>query len=160
RHRSAMLSLAAVAVASILGAMVAIWQAVEATRAKQDALAAAAAERVARDNALAREKETRAILEFMQNRILAAARPKGKEGGLGREVTLRRALEASLGFVSKSFVDEPLVEARLRVTLGDSFELLGDPKTAEAQYSKARAIYSTRLGPDHPDTLTSMHGLA
>jgi serine/threonine protein kinase len=160
RHRNAMLSLAAVAIVSIIGAMVAVWQAVEATRAKHDALASAAAERSARDTAEAKEKETRAILEFMQNRILAAARPKGKEGGLGREVSLRRAVEASLPFVEKSFVDQPLIEARLRVTLGDSFELLGEPKTALEQYLKARAIYSARLGPDHPDTLTSMHGLA
>jgi eukaryotic-like serine/threonine-protein kinase len=160
RHRSAMLSLAAVALASILGALVAVWQAVEATRAKQNALAAAAAERIARDTAEARETETRAVLEFVQNRVLAAARPKGQEGGLGRDVTLRRAVEASLPFVSKSFADQPLIEARLRVTLGDSFRLLGDPKIALDQYQKARAIYSARLGPDHPDTLTSMHGVA
>jgi serine/threonine protein kinase/tetratricopeptide (TPR) repeat protein len=160
RHRSAMLSLAAVAVASILGAMVAVWQAVEATKAKHDALAAAAAERIARDIAEARERETGAVLEFVQKRVLAAARPKGQEGGLGREVTLRRAVEASLPFVSKSFADQPLIEARLRVTLGDSFRLLGEPRIAVEQYQKARAIYSARLGPDHPDTLMSMHGLA
>jgi hypothetical protein len=84
RHRNAMLSLAAVALVSILGAMVAVWQAVEATKAKHAALAAAAAERVARDTAEARATETRAVLDFVQTRVFAAARPKGQEGGLGR----------------------------------------------------------------------------
>ena len=50
------------------------------------------AEQEARD----KEAEAKAVLGFVQDKILAAARPEGQAGGLGREVTLRKALEAAL----------------------------------------------------------------
>jgi hypothetical protein len=65
-----------------------------------------------------------------------------------------------LPFVDKSFRDRPLIEARLRLTLGQSFYYLGQWKIAADQYLTARAIYTKHLGPDHPDTLWSMNGLA
>jgi hypothetical protein len=52
---------------------------------------------------------------------------------MGRDVTLARAVKAALPFVEKSFTHQPLLEARLRLT---------------------------QLGPEHPDTLRSMNGLA
>jgi eukaryotic-like serine/threonine-protein kinase len=54
RNRAAALTRAAVAAALLLGAAVATWQAVVATRAKQEALAAAAAEKAAKEQAQAR----------------------------------------------------------------------------------------------------------
>ena len=93
------------------------------------------------------------MLGFVEDKILAAARPEGQEGGLGREVTLRKALEAALPQVETSFQGRPLVEASVRMTLGTSFFYLGDAATAEQQFQIARARYTARLGPDHPDTL-------
>jgi serine/threonine protein kinase len=110
--------------------------------------------------ALEREAETKAVLDFVENQVFAAARPEGREGGLGHAVTLRRAVEAALPYVAKSFTDQPLIEARLRMTLGLSFWYLGDAKTAEQQHEAARALYARNRGPDHPDTLNSMMGLA
>jgi tetratricopeptide (TPR) repeat protein len=69
-------------------------------------------------------------------------------------------MEAALPYVAKSFTDQPLIEARLRMTLGKSFWYLGDAKTALEQAEAARALYTRHLGPDHPDTLQSMHCLA
>jgi serine/threonine protein kinase len=159
RHRGAVLAAAVVAAAVLLGAGVAAWQAVEATRAKRDALAAAAAETEAKQAAEAKEAETRAVLDFVEKRILAAARPKGREGGLGPDVPLRAAIDAAVPFVDKSFQDQPLTEARLRVTLGDSFWYLGDGKAAAAQYEPARATYAKLLGADHHTTLSCMNQL-
>ena len=82
------------------------------------ALAAAAAEKEAKETAQEREAETKAVLEFVEQKIFAAARPDGQEGGLGRDVTLRAALEAALPFVEKSFTNQPLIEARLRIDAG------------------------------------------
>ncbi len=45
-------------------------------------------------------------------KVFAAARPEGRTGGLGHDVTLRGAVEAALPFVEKSFTEEPLIEAR------------------------------------------------
>ena len=86
--------------------------------------------------------------------------PEGQAGGLGREVTLRRAVEAALSFVEQSFPDQPLIEARLRLTLGVSFANLGETNIATDQVQTARRIYLKHLGPDHPSTLASTHNLA
>src|SRR5262249_27227771 len=107
----------------------------------------------------AKEAETQAILNFVQNQILAAARPKGRDGGLGPEVSLRAAIDAAVPGVEKGFKDQPLTEARLRMTLGHSYWLLADGKAAVAQYEPARAIRTKLLGEDHPDTIDSIIGL-
>lgn len=87
----------------------------------------------AEDNAkTAKERlaETRAVLDFVEDKIFAAARPEDQESGLGHDVTLRKAVKAALPFVDKSFTKQPLIEARLRTTLATSFGYLGDAETA------------------------------
>jgi tetratricopeptide (TPR) repeat protein len=135
-------------------------QAARATRSEQAARKAAASEKAARETAEAREAETQAVLGFVQEQVFAAARPKGVAGGLGPEITLRRALEASRAHVERSFADRPLIEARLRRTLGDSFWYLGEARIATEEHERARAIYAKLAGPDDPDTLRSMNALA
>jgi tetratricopeptide (TPR) repeat protein len=100
------------------------------------------------------------VLGYVRNHVFAAARPEGQDGGLGQEVSLRRALEAALPALDQSFTDQPLVEAQIRVTLGTSFRDSGDSKTASEQFRRARQIYTQQLGPDDPTTLTSQHDLA
>ncbi len=120
-----------------------------------------------RDRAEAGEKTaneeaavTRASLGFVEDKVFAAARPRGPKGGLGAGVTIRRAVEAALPFVEQSFQQQPLIEARLRMTLGISFWHLGEDKIAAAQFQAARRIYAAHRGADHPDTLWSMRDLA
>jgi non-specific serine/threonine protein kinase/serine/threonine-protein kinase len=110
--------------------------------------------------AQAREAETAAVLEFVESKVFAAARPKDEEGGLGHEVTLRRAVDAAVPFVEKGFPGQPLIEARLRMTLGISFFYLGESAKAAEQFDRARVIRSRELGPDHADTLKPMQNLA
>jgi serine/threonine protein kinase len=160
RNRAAVLAGAAVAAALLAGAAAATWQAVVATRAKQDALAAARAEKEAKELAQAREAETLAVLEFVEKKVFAAARPQGRQWGLGGGVTVRQAVERALPFVEKSFTNQPLIEARLRMTLGQSFWSLGEAEIAAELCQRARTLYTRHLGPDHPDTLKSMHALA
>jgi tetratricopeptide (TPR) repeat protein len=145
RNRGAVLAGTVVFLALAAGIVGTTWGLVRAERARQ-----AEAERGA---------ETRSVLAFVENKILAAARPKEQEGGLGPKVTLREAVEAALPFVETNFADQPLIEARLRMTLGMSFGYLGDPDKAAEQFQRARTIRSERLGPDHPDTLASMNHL-
>jgi eukaryotic-like serine/threonine-protein kinase len=133
----------------------------EQTRQERDrAEAAANAEKNAKETAQAREAETEAVLDFVQNHIFAAARPEGQDGGLGREVTLRRAVTSALPWVGRSFPEKPLIEARLRDTLGVSFLYLGEPGVAEQQFQKVYALCTNHFGPDDPQTLKSMHNLA
>ncbi len=127
---------------------------------RQRALAAAAAEKTAKQTAQTRETETRAVLDFVENRVFAAARPKDQEGGMGYDVKLADALKAALSFVESGFQKKPLIEARLRMTLGRSFFFLGNDGIAADQFLRARSLYTAALGPDDPDTLLSMNWLA
>jgi serine/threonine protein kinase/tetratricopeptide (TPR) repeat protein len=127
---------------------------------EQKALAAAEAEATAKQTAQLREAETKAVLNFVVNRIIAAARPEGKGGGLGRDVTLRQALEEALAYVDRSFTKQPLIEARLRTTLGESFRQLGDYDRAAEQHQRAYTLYARHCGPDDADTLGSISNLA
>jgi serine/threonine protein kinase/tetratricopeptide (TPR) repeat protein len=129
-------------------------------QAKQQALTYAAAEKKAKESALEREAETKAVLDFVRKRVFAAARPKDQAGGLGYDVKLADALKVALPFIDKSFINRPLIEALLRMEMGESFRYLRDDKTALEQFEKARALYDKHLGSDHPKTLGSMMGLA
>jgi serine/threonine protein kinase/tetratricopeptide (TPR) repeat protein len=160
RHRAAVLTGCVIAGALLAGAAVATWQAVVATRAKEDALKAAATAKAANELAQARESEIRAVLEFVENRLIVPARPERQGKGVGPDVTLKQALRDSLVFVENSFRDHPLVEARLRLTLGHSFWRLGEAKIAAEQCRIARRLFTGHLGIDDPDTLRSMNMLA
>jgi serine/threonine protein kinase len=146
RNRVAVLAATAVAAALLAGTAIATWQAWRATRAKEDALG--------------REEETKAVLSYVETQVFAAPRPEGQAGGRGRDITLRQALEAALPSIERRFNDQPLIEARLRMTLGMSFLYLGDPKIAAQQIEIARAILVDKRGPNHPNTLSCMNNLA
>jgi tetratricopeptide (TPR) repeat protein len=152
KNRAALTTAAAMVLLLLAGVAASLWQA-------QKARAAAEAEKQAKETAEDREAETQAVLDFVETRIIAPARPEGQEGGLGRDVMLRRAIEEALKHVETSFRNQPLIEARLRVTLGKSFYYLGEEKVASDQFQAARTIYTLHRGPDHPDTLTCMHEL-
>jgi tetratricopeptide (TPR) repeat protein len=107
-----------------------------------------------------REAQTKAVLEFVEDNVFSAARPKGMEGGQGHEVKLADAIKAALPFMEKSFTRKPLIEARLRLTIGKSFWYLGQSQVAADLFTMARTLYEKELGPDHPDTLKCTHSLA
>jgi serine/threonine protein kinase/tetratricopeptide (TPR) repeat protein len=163
RNKGPVLAVSLVLLALVGGVIGTTWGMVRAEKERsvaeanaRQALAAAAAEEKAKKTALAREAETRAVLDFVENKIFAAARPEGVGGGLGREITLGKAVEAALPFVEKSFRDQPLIEARLRYTVAKSFAYLGEAKRALGQLEVARALYSKYCDPDDPDRLHCM----
>jgi serine/threonine protein kinase/tetratricopeptide (TPR) repeat protein len=166
---------AAVVLLSLVGGIIGTsWGMVRADRARRDAEdarqaeaeqrqrsdAAAAAEKAAKETAVAKETETRAVLDFVHEKIFAAARPKGQEGGLGRDVMVREALDAAVPFVEMRFQSQPLIEARLRMEIGRTFLMLGRADAAVPQFQVARTIYTKQLGTGHPDTLRAMRNLA
>jgi eukaryotic-like serine/threonine-protein kinase len=183
RNRAAVLTAMIVVASLVTGTTVSAWQAVRATRAEVSALDSAASEsrakdaalaaaeeariaedralvaakseKLAKESALERESETNAVLGFVQARIFAAAAPEGEQGGLGRSVTLRKAVESALPYVSESFQKQPLIEARLRMTMGISFLYLGDGPIATQQLERARDLNTKCRGPDDLLTLAS-----
>jgi serine/threonine protein kinase len=106
------------------------------------------------------EVESKAVLEFFQNKLLVAARPEDQEGGLGIDATIRAAVDAAEPAIAVSFADQPMVEASIRNTLGETYLHLGEPALAIRQLESALALRKQVLGPNHPDTLISMSRLA
>jgi serine/threonine protein kinase/tetratricopeptide (TPR) repeat protein len=160
RHKGPVLAVALVFLTLLCGIVGMTFGLVHADQARRAEADRANWERQAGFESQAREAQTRAVLEFVENKILSAARPKGQEGGLGPGVTLRDAVVASLPALDSGFADQPLIEARIRLTLGRTFWLLRDGKLGAAQLERARAINAEWCGPDHPDTLTAAHNLA
>ncbi len=188
KNRAVLTTASVIALLLLGGIAVSTWQAVRARQAEQSARqsaveavraqqaeaeqrqlaetnalqarAAAEAEKKSKEAAQARDAETKAVLEFVENKVFAAARPKDQEGGQGYEVKLADSIQAALPYVEKSFTDQPLIEARLRRTLGKSFGYLGKADVAELQFRRARDLFAAKLGADHPDTLKSMNDLA
>ena len=78
--------------------------------------------------ALAQSEESRqraeSVLNFLKNDVLAAARPEGQEGGLGVEVTVRKVVDAAEPKIAGTFEDQPIVEAEVRGTLGQTRTLV------------------------------------
>ncbi len=188
KHRPALVTIGAFAGLLLLSAAVAIALAIQAVRAeakaRQEAAAAEqaresearlrqtaddeqrrarAAEQAARDEQARTKKseaETRTVLEFFRNKVLAAGRPKHQEGGLGKSATIREAVDAAVPGIEKSFAGQPTVEASIRDTLGQSYLYLSEPALAIRHHEHALELRRRALGPDHPDTLTSMSSLA
>ena len=133
---------------------------IESRRQRDASAVSALSEKRAKESALAREAESKAILEFVEQKVFAAARPQGQDGGLGRDDTMRQAMESAQAQLESSLPDQPIIEAKLRNTIGSSFWFLGDAKSAESQFVRAIEIFTAKCGSEHPDTLASMNGLA
>jgi serine/threonine protein kinase/tetratricopeptide (TPR) repeat protein len=127
---------------------------------RQKAEAAAEAEARAKRRAEARETDTLAVLHFVETKLLASPRPQGQSGGLGHEVTMRQALDEALPFVGKGFAKQPVIEARLRAVLGQSYYYLGEAVTAAEQLQTACTLLSQYIPHDHPDALRTVSQLA
>jgi serine/threonine protein kinase/tetratricopeptide (TPR) repeat protein len=104
--------------------------------------------------------DARTVLDFFQDRVLAAARPENQAGGLGIDATIQAAVDAAEPTIAGAFIDRPLVEASIRNTLGTTYWYLREDRAAIAQHDRARTLRQDHLGPDHPDTLASMNNLA
>src|SRR5262249_6101261 len=99
--------------------------------------------------------ESEAGLNFLRERRLSAARPRGQGGGMGTETAIPHAGGAAEPKVAESFRNQPSVEAAIRETLGETYRYLGEWPRAIRQHERALNLRTSALGPDHPDTLVS-----
>ena len=108
----------------------------QATKARYRAIAA---ERSAQNNltkaqdeerkARLSESEARAVLQFFTKKVLVALRPKGYEGGMGKDATLRAAIDAAVPGIETAFKDQPTVEASIRDTLSEGYAFWASPSS-------------------------------
>jgi serine/threonine protein kinase len=152
--------------------------------AKQEAVKAAAAAKEARDaeaeqrrqavaernRAVGAEKEAReqaaiatAVNAFLQQDLLRQADSSEQaDRGFTAEpkLTLREALDRAAAKIGDRFKGQPLVDAAVREAIGAAYVGVGEARRAASHLERSRALRQEALGPDHPDTLTSMNNLA
>jgi serine/threonine protein kinase/tetratricopeptide (TPR) repeat protein len=122
-------------------------------------LAAAAAgfirARHERDLAEKARNESEAVTDFLAG-MLAAADPSE----LGKDVTVRQVLDQASSSLGEEFSEQPLIEARLRGTMGETYEALGLYGEAEPHLRRALEIQTELQPEEQPERLKAVHDLA
>jgi len=153
RNKLAFAATGAVAAALVVGLGLATIMFCREAKARSQAQAQ---ERQAKDA----ESNTRAILEFFQRHVLAVPRPTGEPNAISRDVTVREALIEAEKQIGPTFSNQPMIEAQLRETLGETFWYLGDTERSLNQFERAMQLFQAELGPNAKHTLVVMNNLA
>jgi non-specific serine/threonine protein kinase/serine/threonine-protein kinase len=135
RHRVGLAMAGAVTLSLVAGVVVSAWMAVRASRA---------------------EAEARAIADFLRNDVLSQASARtqaGTNSNPDRDLTVRTALDRAAKRIGDRFAGQPLLEASIRETIGETYRDLGLYPEARAHLERALAVLSAQLGEGHLDTL-------
>ncbi len=138
----------------------------QANLARQAALLA---EKEANDKRLEAEKQTvlaNSVKAFLQHDVLQLADPKtqhqAQKTGLkyDADVRLRDVVLRAAEQIEGKFVDQPLVEAEIRGTLGVALLGMGRADLADKQLERAFQLNRQYLGEAHSSTLWNLTNLA
>jgi tetratricopeptide (TPR) repeat protein/tRNA A-37 threonylcarbamoyl transferase component Bud32 len=78
----------------------------------------------------------------------------------GKDVTVRQILDEAAATIDESFAGQPLIEAELRTTIGNTYRAIGLFAEAEPHLERAVDICRRRLGEEDPRTLRAQLSLA
>jgi eukaryotic-like serine/threonine-protein kinase len=130
---------------------------------------------VQREKAEEEKKVAQAVRDFLLNKLLAQtdmgtqadALLKAGHSSSGaklnptiRELLDRAAQELAPDKIEESFPKQPLIQAELLQTIGNTYRGIGEYQPAIDFLIRSEALRRQQLGPEHPDTLTSMNNLA
>jgi serine/threonine protein kinase/tetratricopeptide (TPR) repeat protein len=160
RNRAALATATAFILLLVAATAISSWQAVRATRAEGQAKTNLAEAQKQEAGAKKSAAQAKAIADFFRDKVISAARPPGQDGGLGRDVKLRDALNRAEASIAGRFPDEPEVEATIRDALGQSYIYLGEPEAALRQYERALELLRISRGPEAPPTIVAISGVA
>jgi serine/threonine protein kinase/Tfp pilus assembly protein PilF len=150
RNRMLVTSAAAILVVLIAAVIVSTAFAVKEAQSRAEALAAGReAERQARIS--------QAVSDFLRDDLLSSVDPYVAQG---REVSVRSFLDAASQKLEGKFEAEPLVEASIHHTLGNTYRNIGEFEKAQMHLVRAQEIRLDQLGKKHAETLSTMDGLA
>jgi serine/threonine protein kinase len=155
RHRVAVLAGTAIFLVLVVGTLVSVNQALRASR---EATRAGISEQLARSEATT----SRAIRDFLTEDLLRQSSAQAQTDSdypPNPDLKLKEALDRAAAKVGDRFVGQPLTEAAVRSVMGDAYTNLGDFAEAKTQLEASLRLRSQQLGPEHPDTLASMHAL-
>jgi serine/threonine protein kinase len=155
RNRRALVVAGVFATVLVAAMAISIWQAVNARIAQRRAEAAES--QAATEAAIAQ-----AVNAFLQEDLLGqvANAPPDWQPGEARVLTVKEALDQAAARIGDRFQDQPLVEAAIRMAIGNAYNNLFDFPHAVHQMERALELRKALLGPDHSDTLESMKQLA
>src|SRR5581483_4814560 len=100
----------------------------------------------------------KAVNDFLQNDLLAEAAPD--KNARNKKVTVEEVLGRAGARIAGKFEKQPLIEAAIRLTIGNTYNALGDYPVAQPHLERALELRRRVLGEEHPDTLSSMSILA
>ncbi len=124
---------------------------------RQERRLRADAEDAQRESARQAEIAT-AVVDFLTRDVIETIDPYLRNSN---DLTARAMFNQAAERVgSGAFQDKPLVEAKIRLTLGAVYRSLWDVQSAETQLAKALTLYAAELGEQHQETLKVQQHLA
>jgi tetratricopeptide (TPR) repeat protein len=141
RHKAGVTAGAVVAVALIVGLVLATYGMVRAQRAEQAAASEAEA--------------ARQVSQFMVE-LFRIADPNEATAG---QVTAKELLDRGAERIVAELADQPLIQARLMHTIGGVYVNLALYEPAERMLERAVAVTTAVRGPDHPEVAQSLNSL-
>ncbi len=162
RNRAAMITTSGVFALMVMATAFSVWQAYRARVAEAEARISeqkARAEQIRADEEAAINK---AVNEFLQRDLLSQADVANQPAEVkrSRNLTVREALDRAARDIEVRFRGQEITEAAIRTTLGRAYRAIGELDEAQKHLDRALQLRGARLGPEHADTLESMHQLA
>ncbi|MFI4897106.1 MAG: tetratricopeptide repeat protein [Phycisphaerales bacterium JB059] len=136
RNKALVTGVAVAFIGMAAGTGVSVWKAVEATRQRNIMEEA--------------NRRSNAVLTFLNEDILRSAAPNR----LGRDVTVRQAVDTAVMTIAARFDDDPAVESRVRHAAGQTYDQLGEPAKAREQFERSIELIEP-LVPEHEEGLLS-----
>jgi serine/threonine protein kinase/tetratricopeptide (TPR) repeat protein len=153
---------AAFLVALSLGVIGSTWEAVRANFAHREARLAETLARNERDRAESEAAIAKAVNEFLNKDVLAQASANNQATPNTRpdpDLKVRTALDRAAGKIGQKFQKQPLVEATIRHTIGQSYQQLGLYPLARPHFERELELRRSVLGKNHPETFAALSDL-
>jgi non-specific serine/threonine protein kinase/serine/threonine-protein kinase len=116
-----------------------------ATLAQQAEAAARAAAEKGERAAAESARVAQAVTRFFAREVLAGADPRAAPDP---DVPVRQVLDAAAALVEERFAEEPLIEAAIRQTLGDTYRSLGLHTRGLPHLERATELFAQQCGED------------
>jgi hypothetical protein len=162
-------------VIAVGSALAAVWFAEERSKARAAEKLATEERTVAEENLRRAEKAegqakeeaaiAGAVNDFLQQDLLGQANIGNQplsSGGTerNRNITVSELLDRAAQGIEGKFAQQPLTEAAIRLTLGNTYYSLSRFAEAQPQLERSVQLRTAQLGADHSDTLDSKNQLA
>jgi serine/threonine protein kinase/tetratricopeptide (TPR) repeat protein len=164
RHQGPVLAAGLVLVALVGGMLGTTWGLIRAMAAEKEAQGNATTALVNEETARREAAIAQALNDFLQKDLLGQA-DIGNQPLLGgvernRHIEVGELLGRAAKAIEGKFPDQPLTEAAIRLTLGETYRGLARYAEAQPHLERSIQLRTTQLGADHLDTLNAKHHLA